>query len=182
MPFTRPVTTQLVAVTVEQVDPPGTEVTTYPPIAAPPSVEGADQDTSDEPLSPLVAATPVGAAGTVDGTTGADTAEAAPVPAGLVAVTVNVYATPFVRPSTVHDVHRVARQENPPGLETTVYDVIATPPLLTGAVHDTTEDPSTAVVPATEVGAPGTVRGTAPAEGRDAAAAPEAFDATTVNE
>ena len=34
----------------------------------------------------------------------------------------------------------------------------------------------------TEIGAPGTVRGTPPAEGRDATAAPDTFDATTVNE
>ena len=35
------------------------------------------------------------------GTTGADALDALPVPARFVAVTVNVYATPFVKPVTV---------------------------------------------------------------------------------
>ena len=124
---------------VEQVNPPGTEVTVYDVIVAPPSVEDAVQETTDEPFSPFVAETPVGAAGTVDGIALFDTAEAAPTPAAFVAVTVNVYATPFVRPSTVHEVPRVAVHENPPGDDTTVYDVIAAPPLLAGAAHDTND-------------------------------------------
>jgi hypothetical protein len=44
----------------------------------------------------------VGAPGTVDGVALAEAVEAAPVPDAFVAVTVNVYAVPFVRPETVH--------------------------------------------------------------------------------
>jgi hypothetical protein len=44
----------------------------------------------------------VGAPGTVDGVAAADAVEAAPVPDAFVAVTVNVYEVPFVRPVTVH--------------------------------------------------------------------------------
>jgi hypothetical protein len=55
-------------------------------------------------LAAPVATTPVGAPGTVDGTTGTEAAEAAPVPDTFVAVTVNVYDVPLVRPGTVHDV------------------------------------------------------------------------------
>jgi len=44
----------------------------------------------------------VGAPGTVDGVAAADATEAAPVPDAFVAVTVNVYAVPFVRPVIVH--------------------------------------------------------------------------------
>lgn len=75
---------------VEQVDPLGTEVTTYPRTGAPPSISGADHDTTDEPAEPPVATTPVGAPGIVAGTTGAEAADAAPVPAIVEAVTVNV--------------------------------------------------------------------------------------------
>ncbi len=50
----------------------------------------------------LVAETEVGAPGTVEGTAAADATEAAPVPLAFVAVTVNVYAVPFVRPVIVH--------------------------------------------------------------------------------
>jgi len=38
----------------------------------------------------------------VDGVAAADATEAAPVPDAFVAVTVNVYAVPFVRPVIVH--------------------------------------------------------------------------------
>jgi len=53
----------------------------------------------------------VGAPGTVDGVATADATEAAPVPDAFVAVTVKVYAVPFVRPVTVHgltDTHATA--------------------------------------------------------------------------
>ena len=46
----------------------------------------------------------MGVPGTVDGTTGADAEDAAPVPFTFDAVTVNAYEVPFVRPVTVHDV------------------------------------------------------------------------------
>jgi hypothetical protein len=44
----------------------------------------------------------VGAPGTVDGIAAADAIEAVPVPLAFVAVTVNVYDVPFVRPVIVH--------------------------------------------------------------------------------
>ena len=90
VPFTRPVTVHEVSIVVEQLNPPGNEVTTYPAIAAPPLLEGAVHDTTDEPFSPFVADTPIGAPATVDGITLFDASEAAPVPATFAAVTVNV--------------------------------------------------------------------------------------------
>jgi hypothetical protein len=51
--------------------------------------------------SPPLAETPVGVPGTWAGVTVFDAAEAEPVPALLVALTVNVYAVPFVSPVTV---------------------------------------------------------------------------------
>jgi hypothetical protein len=51
--------------------------------------------------SPGVAPTPVGAPGPVAGVTADEDVEALPSPTTLVAVTVNVYESPFVRPVTV---------------------------------------------------------------------------------
>jgi hypothetical protein len=70
-------------------------------------------------LAAPVALTEVGAPGTVNGTTAADTAEVEPVPDTFVAVTLNVYEVPFVRPDTVHDVVVVVHV-NEPGVEVTV--------------------------------------------------------------
>jgi hypothetical protein len=66
-----------------------------------------------------VALTAVGAPGTVPGTTLLEAAEAAPVPALLVAVTVNVYVVPFVNPLTVRELLAPVAVF-PPGLEVTV--------------------------------------------------------------
>ena len=55
-------------------------------------------------MLPAVPATAVGASGTVRGVTDPDAVENAPLPAALIAVTLNVYAVPFVRPVTVTDV------------------------------------------------------------------------------
>jgi hypothetical protein len=71
--------------------------------------------------------------------------------------------------------------ENPPGFEVTVYAVIDEPPLLVGAVHDTSDEPFAAAVADTPDGALGTPRGIAPIDARDATDEPDAFDATTVN-
>jgi hypothetical protein len=65
----------------------------------------------------------VGAAGTVTGVTLFEAPEDALDPAALVALTLNVYAVPAVRPEvTVHDVAvaPVAVQLPPAGLEVTV--------------------------------------------------------------
>jgi len=81
----------------------------------------------------------------------------------------------------VQNVPRVAVQEKPPGLEVTVYAVINEPPLLAGAVHETTDEPFAADVAVTAVGTPGAPRGIAPSDTRDETDEPDTFDATTVN-
>ncbi len=70
-------------------------------IVAPPLEAGAVQETSELALAFDVAATAVGAVGTVAGVADAGGFEAPLVPAELVAVTVNVYVVPLVRPLTV---------------------------------------------------------------------------------
>jgi hypothetical protein len=87
---------------VEQVNEPGEDVTVYEVIAALPSTNGADHDTDTEPSSTGSARTSTGASGTVDGVAAADSSEAEPVPRAFVAVTVNVYAVPLVKPVIVH--------------------------------------------------------------------------------
>ena len=77
-------------VDVVQVRPPGEDVTVYPVIELPPVDAGADQDTTDCAFALAVAETPVGAPGTVIGTTAAETLDAGPVPEEFVAVTVKV--------------------------------------------------------------------------------------------
>jgi hypothetical protein len=58
------------------------------------------------------------------------------LPTEFVAYTVNVYAVPELNPVTlIGDVDPVA--VIPPGEDVTVYDVIAAPPLDTGAVNRT---------------------------------------------
>ena len=65
-----------------------------------------------------------------------DAADGAPVPAALVAVTVNVYVVPLMRPVTVTgEAPPVA--VTPPGLAVTVYPVIALPPVKAGGVNAT---------------------------------------------
>jgi hypothetical protein len=141
---------------------------------------GAAQDTTDDALAPPVAEIPVGVPGTVEGTIDADADEAAPVPLAFVAVTVNVYEVPFVRPATAQLVELVV-QVNEPGVEVTVYELIAAPPVLAGAVQDRTDDAFAAPVALTAVGAPGTVEGTTAADADEAEPVPDTFVAVTVN-
>ena len=68
---------------------------------------------------PAVALTLVGASGRVIGVTALDAADAAEVPAAFVAVTVNVYAVPLVKPLTVTLVP-VLLAVAPPGLAVTM--------------------------------------------------------------
>ena len=88
--------------------------------AAPPLDAGGDHVTSTCVLA-AVPTTVVGAPETVRGETALDALEALPVPAGFVAVTVNVYGVPFANSVTVHwrgpDVHEHVR---PPGSAVTV--------------------------------------------------------------
>jgi hypothetical protein len=74
-------------------------------------------------------------------------------PAALAAVTVKVYAVPFVRPVTVHDVDVPASQVSPPGAEVTRKRVIGAPHE-SGVAHDTVARALPAVA-VTLVGAPG---------------------------
>ena len=69
-------------------------------IAEPPSVPGTFHDKKTCAF-PAAAVRLVGASGTVASVIGLDDADEGPVPAALVAVTVNVYAVPFVKPVTV---------------------------------------------------------------------------------
>ena len=78
-------------------------------------------------------------AGTNAGATGdtlLDDADAGPVPAAFVAVTVNVYAVPLVSPVTVIGL-AAPIAVIPPGFDVTVYPVIALPPSEVGAVNVT---------------------------------------------
>ena len=77
-----------VVVVVEQVNPPGVEVTVYPVMALPPLDPGAVQLTTEEALA-TVPETPVGAPGTVLGVTGVDV-PASELPVALIAITENV--------------------------------------------------------------------------------------------
>jgi len=152
----------------------------YPVIALPLSA-GAVHET-DACCSPAVAVMSAGAAGAVggSGTTAFEGDDAEPLPAPLVAVTVNVYEVPAVRPVTnaavrVPSTVAVAL----PGDAVTVYAVIALPPSA-GAVHVTDAEfgPAVAVTP---VGAAGRSAGTIAFDAADAALVPIAFVAVTVN-
>ena len=68
-----------------------------------------------------------------------------------------------------------------PGVEVTLYEVMAEPPLDAGAVHDTTEEALAFEVAVTPVGAPGAVAGVAVGEGVEAEPVPLMFVAVTVN-
>jgi hypothetical protein len=66
---------------------------------APPLLTGAVHDTAAEAFPPT-ADTAVGAPGTVAGVTELDAPELAPLPTLFVAVTVNLYPVPLVKPVT----------------------------------------------------------------------------------
>jgi hypothetical protein len=150
-------------------------------IAAPPLLAGAIHDTTDWVDSNDVPATPVGAPAIADGITVFDGSDALLIPARFVAVTVNVYDVPFMRPATVQEVAVVAVQVRPPGEAVTVYPVIEIPPSLTGAIHEITDEAFAAEVAETSVGGPGTAAGTTAAEASDSADVPDAFEAETLN-
>ncbi|GKS13455.1 hypothetical protein YDYSY3_44550 [Paenibacillus chitinolyticus] len=117
------------------------------------------------------------------GETGLDREEAGLDPTLFVATTVNVYSVPLVNPVTVTGLAVVLVPLNPPGLDVTVYSVIALPPSLAGASKLTVACPLPAVA-WTFVGALGTLIGatgvTLP-DATDAVPLPALFVATTVN-
>jgi len=81
---------------------------------------GAVHDTTLRPFSAAVADTPVGGCDTPTGTIAEDPVDADPAPDTFVAMTLNVYETPPVRPFTVQFVADVVVHMNPPGEEVTV--------------------------------------------------------------
>lgn len=83
-----------------------------------------------------------------------DAPEALPVPALLVAATVNVYAVPLVRPVTTIGLDE-PEALCPPVFDVTVYEVIDAPPVEAGAVN-ATDACSLLAVAVPIVGAPGT--------------------------
>jgi hypothetical protein len=142
---------------------------------------GAIHDTTDWVDSNDVPATPVGAPAITDGITVFDGSDALLIPARFVAVTVNVYSVPLVRPVTVQVVAVVVVHVRPPGLEVTVYRVITRPPSLKGAVQLTTEMVLAADVAETFVGGPGTTPTVATADAEEIAEFPDTFVAVTLN-
>jgi hypothetical protein len=129
-----------------------------------PTVMGFPSDTEaeDAPARCVEACCTNAGVMTVLGVTALDAAEAGEVPTAFVAVTVNVYAVPLVRPVTdvavaggvpvtVVDGRAVV-----PAYGVTVYDVIGEPPLA-GAVHESEAEPfpATAVTPVGAAGAVG---------------------------
>jgi len=136
---------------------PGDDTAVYDVIADPPSLAGAVNATDMLVALATVAVPIVGAPGTVNGMTPLLVELRSLLPAALVAYTVNVYPVPLLNPVIViGEVDPVA--VIPPGEDVTVYDVIADPPLLAGAVNGIVACPLPAVtVPI--VGAPGIVYG-----------------------
>jgi hypothetical protein len=103
-PFVRPVT--VIGESVPVAVCPRFEVTVYSVMVEPPLLTGGVKVIVAAPL-PATADTLVGAFGTVAGVIELLESEADPVPTAFVAVTVKVYAVPFVRPVTT-------RGEDPP--------------------------------------------------------------------
>ena len=100
------------------VNPPTFDETTYDVIGEPPLLDGAVKLIVACPL-PATAVTLVGASGTVAGVTLLLAIDEVLVPTAFVAVTLKVYAVPFVRPTTVADVVAVT-VVNPPTFDVTV--------------------------------------------------------------
>ena len=98
--------------------PPISAVTVYTIIGLP-FAAGAVKLTVAE-LLPGTALTAVGAPGTEEGTTAVEGVEAGLVPIALVAVTVNVYDVPLVKPVTVIGLAAPVLVNPPAGLEVTV--------------------------------------------------------------
>ena len=131
----------------------------------------------------------VGRPGVVGVVTADEAVEAAEVPTAFVAVTVNVYAFPAVKPDrTIGDDAPVFVTVVPPdAVPVTVNDVTALPPSEAGTVNATatldvlgSTRPVTPVsVAAGDVGAPGVIAGVTDEEAADDGDEPTAFVAVT---
>ena len=115
------------------------------------------------------------------GRTLAETAEAAPVPLALVAVTVKRYEVWFERPVTLQERPAVV-QVLPPAVDVTLNEVTGLPPSSAGAVQLTIAAESRPT-PVTAMGCPGTVTAstTIAEDGSEGALVPMPFVAVTVN-
>ena len=158
------------------LNPPTFDVTVYEVIGEPPLSAGADQEIPAL-VSPIVVATFVGAPGTVTGVTELLETDTVLVPNAFVAVTLKVYAVPFVRPVIV--IGEVPPVAVIPVFEVTVYEVIADPPLLDGAVNETVALPFPATAE-TLVGASGAFAGVMLLLAVEAVLVPTPLTATTV--
>lgn len=117
VPLVSPVTVQLTP-EVEHVRLPGVDVTVYE-VTGSPFATDAVHDTVDE-ASPRAAVTPVGAEGAAAGVAELDGADAAELPAAERAMTVTVYAVPFVSPVIAQVTAVVVVHVRPPGVAVTV--------------------------------------------------------------
>ena len=138
--------------------------------------------------SPTVAINDVGAPGTVAAFTAIDTVEVSEIPIALVAVATYLYSVPLVSPLTVQlvagafTVHDLFGESGLPEVSSavTVYEVMAEPPLLSGAVNETTAD-AFAVVAVRPVGGPGILAGVTADDADESVDVPEAFVAVVSN-
>jgi hypothetical protein len=157
VPFVNPVIEHVrglsaVATTVEHEAPPGDRVTVYPVTGEPPSVAGGNHEMVADPF-PAVAEILPATPGAPIGVTAEVPALEGESPALFVATTVKVYEVPLLSPVQAA-VTPVTTHAAPTGDDVTVYDVIAAPPLFTGAVHETEAEASPATA-LTAVGADG---------------------------
>lgn len=188
VPFTKPVTWQLVAgVVTVHVAPPGEAATRYDVTGPPPGPAATDTVAAPLPASTKVTDGVVGA--DAPGVKGADVA-AAPQPAPDRAETDTVYVVPLANGASVHVVVEAGtRHEVPPGEAIARYCVTAKDPALDGGVHDTvaelgpaatdTDDGAEGVTGVGGVGGVGDVGVTA-LDAADALEVPSPLDAVEV--
>jgi len=109
-----------VVVVLMQLPPPEDAVTVYSVIGAPPFEAGAVHEITDIEFAFDDAITFVGAPGAVAGVAAADAIDAVEVPEIFVAVTLNVYEVPLVRPATTQEVSPFVVQTLFPGVDVTL--------------------------------------------------------------
>ena len=177
VPYVKPVTVQSPdEPTTVHVREPGVEVTRYE-VGVPPE-PAATVTTADASLISAVGAGGVpGIAGC--GVTESDAAEAAEVPPPFVAVALNVYDVPLVKPVTVQLPEApVTVHVKDPGVEVTRYDA-GVPPVPAATVTTAEETPASAVGVR---GVPGTIGcGVTAFDATEAADVPPPFVAVALN-
>jgi hypothetical protein len=138
--------------------------------------------------SPTLTVSDVGAPGTVAAFTAIDAVEVSEIPIALLAVATYLYSVPFVNPVTVQlvagafTVQLLLGDSGLPEVSSavTVYEVIAEPPSLSGAVKETTAE-ALAVVAVRFVGGPGILAGVTAEEAAESVELPVAFVAALSN-